>query len=290
MRKTILTAIILSAILFIACTRLPDTIPDDLEIDYSYHASYGGAGIEVKIDSQGSAILIESDSADDFFESDKSGLEQGFDLDEEELLGIYQEIVKNNFFSLRERYENPDILDGDVYSIRVKANGREHKVTVLNTNIERFDRIAEAVEKIIDAKKADISSSRKDALYNVAELHAVELGGAGLFLVGQVFLDNAVEKFDDFNDYISIAHASFGIFGKCLDGYEEKTKEREVETGPLDFIDFYLMTNEEFKSLKACAEKKEDEGYCSDTADCCKDYPDEDMCDMVCAENECISK
>jgi len=99
MRKTILTAIILSAILFIACTRLPDTIPDDLEIDYSYHASYGGAGIEVKIDSQGSAILIESDSADDFFESDKSGLEQGFDLDEEELLGIYQEIVKNNFLA-----------------------------------------------------------------------------------------------------------------------------------------------------------------------------------------------
>ena len=53
-----------------------------------------------------------------------------FNLSEKELLRIYQEIMSNNFFGLDEQYLNQNVIDGSCRSLTIKAEGKEHTVTV----------------------------------------------------------------------------------------------------------------------------------------------------------------
>jgi hypothetical protein len=54
---------------------------------------------------------------------------------------IYGQVLACNFFELNTHYAASGIMDGSTESLRVRAGGREHSVSVSNTHVERFSRI-----------------------------------------------------------------------------------------------------------------------------------------------------
>jgi hypothetical protein len=133
---------------------VPTSIPCDLEIQYSWGACHAEWGrYELTINSNGEADFVKSLGHPDVegYFSEQSE----FNLSDEEMLGIYQEIMKNNFFGLDEEYRDPQIVDGSCSSLRVKAVEREHQVFVQNREIERFDRITASITAILGSKVPD---------------------------------------------------------------------------------------------------------------------------------------
>lgn len=129
----------------------PKGIPNDLEIDYSWgccHADWGS--YHLKINSKGEANFEKSQNLDEFIEQQSQ-----FSLTDDELVSIYQEITNNNFFDLDEQYRNPEIIDGECHLLIIKADGKEHAVSVSNRRIESFDRITETITEILGSKIPD---------------------------------------------------------------------------------------------------------------------------------------
>jgi len=142
-----------------ACTppEPPASVPGDLEIYYSWGACHVEWGrYELTINSNGEANFIKSLGPPSPPIGEAEFREQSkFNLSDEELLGIYREIIKNNFFGLSESYRDPEIMDGDCSSLRVKAEGKEHEVFVANREIAPFDRITAKITAILDGKVAN---------------------------------------------------------------------------------------------------------------------------------------
>ncbi len=135
-----------------ACTPEPPTsVPGDLEIHYSWGACHAEWGrYELTINSSGEANFVKS-----FGNPMVAGYlreQSEFNLSDEELLGIYREIITNNFFGLGGSYLDRSIMNGNCSSLRVKAEGEEHEVFVSNKRVERFDRITAAITAILDSK------------------------------------------------------------------------------------------------------------------------------------------
>ncbi len=55
-----------------------------------------------------------------------------------DVLDLYQEVIIQNFFSLRGSYTNPAVFAGGSSSLRVVANGDTKFVSVSNTTVQAF--------------------------------------------------------------------------------------------------------------------------------------------------------
>ena len=128
-------------------------LPRDLGIHYSWGSCHAERGrYELTIYSSGEADFVKSEGhpTAEGYSSEQSE----FSLSDQQLLGIYDRIITNDFFGLDEEYRNPDIIDGDCSSLAVKAEGKEHEVVVANREIAPFDRITALLTAILDRKVA----------------------------------------------------------------------------------------------------------------------------------------
>ncbi len=150
-KKYILTAestTVLLVFVFVSGCTNQQSIPDDFEIKYGWgscHADWQWSSIN--IDSDGNAAL---EVTRGFFRK-----EEQFSFSNDELLTIYQKIVKNNFFSLDEGYNNPEIMDGSCSNLWVRANEKEKKVSIANMKIGRFDRITKGILDVFNSKSSN---------------------------------------------------------------------------------------------------------------------------------------
>lgn len=119
-------------------------IPENLELEYFERTSKSSWYI-IKINSTGGVVLetylIESKE------------QKQYNLTNEELFEIYNEIMTNNFFELNETdYFDYVIYDGNGLSLMVKADGQEHKVTISYGHLEQIDNITEKIMEILIPK------------------------------------------------------------------------------------------------------------------------------------------
>ena len=132
-------------------TPLPG-VPKDFELVYGSgvaHADWGSTKYTISAD--GSAV---KQRIKHFRDKDQNPEIKRCQLTAEELGGLWKEIQAVKFFRLKENYTNPRIMDGSSNFIYVKANGKEHTVSVMNTEVKAFDRIANDVENLFDKKVA----------------------------------------------------------------------------------------------------------------------------------------
>lgn len=67
-----------------------------------------------------------------------------------QLDSLFGLINTNNFMSLNAMYRDPDILDGDVESIKLELKDNVKEVVVANRQIKRFNKVAGYVEGIAE--------------------------------------------------------------------------------------------------------------------------------------------
>jgi len=124
-------------------------IPDDLDIEYSWNNYFMEPHYSLFINSTGYVI----------FEEDLgiSNEQKYYNLTNEELFEIYNEIIKNNFFELNATY-NPEIqiLDGFYLSLRVNAKNKESKVNISNVRVNQIDNITEKIIGILTLKDEEL--------------------------------------------------------------------------------------------------------------------------------------
>ena len=146
--------ILIGLMLFAGCLYndkpLPQEVPEDFSLNYSTGAMHVEWGwYNLRINSQGNAYLNKGAVG--------KSLNDSFQLTEEEMLGLYQEVVSNDFFELNEEYLDPSIMDGGYSTISVTANGKHHEVRVVNTKQERFSRIETDICSVLEEKLGDWS-------------------------------------------------------------------------------------------------------------------------------------
>ncbi len=162
---TIITFVVLIiGIVFISgCVKTPEAVPNDLEIEYGWGACHADWGWNtLKINSNGDANL---EVTQGFFKEQKQ-----YSFTNEELLEIYREVVRNNFFGLKEKYHNPNVIDGGCSNLRIKADGREHKVSIANEDIKQINRITQKILEILNSKDSDWETLDKQKICNNAVL------------------------------------------------------------------------------------------------------------------------
>lgn len=138
-------------LLLVGCTtpETPESVPEDFQLKYQTGATHAEWGTyALRIYPNGSAIF--NKSAYNYSRKDS------ILITEKEMLDIYTVIVQNNFFQLKEEYMDPSIMDGGYSKITVNADGKEHTVTVVNTEQEQFNKLEDKINEII-LKRSSIS-------------------------------------------------------------------------------------------------------------------------------------
>lgn len=69
-----------------------------------------------------------------------------------ELAGLWKNIQDAKFFGLEKNYTNSHIMDGTSSYLTIKANGQEHSVTVINSQVKAYDQITGKIKKMISKK------------------------------------------------------------------------------------------------------------------------------------------
>jgi hypothetical protein len=135
------------ALLFGLAAAVPavgDAVPADFRISLRSAATRPGAPVgpqAVTIDAKGKAHLSAVKRPGD----DRPALD--VTLAPDALRRIYDAAVRERFFDLEPRYEDPDVLDGDYAEIEVRAGGRTHTVRTVNIRVHAFDRIAVTIDR-----------------------------------------------------------------------------------------------------------------------------------------------
>jgi hypothetical protein len=155
MKRLPLVALIFFSIACINPPDVSDAVPSDLEIAYSYgacHAEWGRTNIV--IDAQGRGVYESGSGSltdDGRFENEK--FRKTFTLSEKELLDLLNGIEKSGFYSLRESYFSPDIMDGGCESIMVSQDNSTKFVSLSNVNSpESYSKVAGMISAIAENK------------------------------------------------------------------------------------------------------------------------------------------
>ncbi|MEW6608212.1 MAG: hypothetical protein AB1414_12340 [bacterium] len=141
--------ILVMGIVFISGCKDSKAVPRDLEIIYEWGACHMEKGWNtLKINSDGDATLTV-----EFFGHREYNK---YSFTNSELLEIYREGVRNNFFRLRRKHYNSNIRDGWCSELRIKADGREHEVSVSNMDVKQIKRITQKISEILKSKGCKI--------------------------------------------------------------------------------------------------------------------------------------
>lgn len=66
---------------------------------------------------------------------------------------IYNAIMENDFFGLKDKYESPAVLDGDYALLKITANGKTHSVRTINMRVNAFDRIVIIINREVPTER-----------------------------------------------------------------------------------------------------------------------------------------
>ena len=144
--KIVILILITVIIAFSGCVQqlgVPNELPEDFDVKYgtgAIHAEWEQFNFEM--DNQGNAIFEKTMGTD---KSEK----YEFIVSESERKKIYDAVVINNFFSLKDKYEDPTIMDGGWSEITITANGESKTAILLNENQEQFAEVENEIEKAI---------------------------------------------------------------------------------------------------------------------------------------------
>jgi hypothetical protein len=149
---------IAAVLLFSGCIflgeKVSDSLPGDLEISYSYgacHAEWGRTNIF--IDAEGNGVYEKGSGPLENGRFQKEEFRKTFSLSESERLSLLNEIEKSGFFSLRDQYFNPDVVDGSCSAIFVTKNKVTKSVSVSNSvRPEPYSKAAQAIASAAESK------------------------------------------------------------------------------------------------------------------------------------------
>ncbi len=146
LRRKILHALagLLLIICFHAISARGQTMPRDLTIELVSAPNVAGGpfGLEsIAIASDGTVRLSRRDSYAGPLP------ETTIVIDAAALSRLYRAITDNDFFTLKSRYNDPAIDDGDYAKLTITAHGKTHSVRTVNIRVTAFDQIALAINR-----------------------------------------------------------------------------------------------------------------------------------------------
>lgn len=120
-------------------------VPSDFSLEYDLgacHAEWGRSSL--KVDNNGNVAVELSQG---FFREDKR-----YSLSRDELANIYKAFLENDFFKLDPEYRNTGIIDGGCSSLKLEADGKSHKVSMINQTPSQMTKITKILLQIMELK------------------------------------------------------------------------------------------------------------------------------------------
>jgi hypothetical protein len=159
----IFIVLIIGVVFINGYTKIPETFPDNLEIEYNGGACMADWGWNIlKINSNGN---IDVEVTQGFFKKNNR-----YNFTNEELLDIYKEIEGNKFFELKENYYNSNVVDGTCSNLKIIANKLEHKVAISNESVRGIDNITQKIFQILNFKDKNWKVLDRQKICNDANL------------------------------------------------------------------------------------------------------------------------
>jgi len=145
--KKVVFALILLVILS-GCNEPPQTgeVPVDFDVSYSTGAAHIEWGsTEIHLSHDGTGYMKKTMGR--FMETTKN-----FSVTKSDLQEVYNSVVKNNFFSLNNSYEDPFVMDGGFERATITADGSTKTVNLVNITNERFDAVTTSIYSVVNSK------------------------------------------------------------------------------------------------------------------------------------------
>jgi hypothetical protein len=122
-----------------------ETVPPDFSLTYESGATHAEWGrTRMSLDAAG-RMVIEETRGMRLQQEKREG-----QVPPEALLAVVRSVHSSGFMRLKESYADRRIMDGWSAWIRVRMNGCEHSVTVLNTSVREFDQVASAMRELAE--------------------------------------------------------------------------------------------------------------------------------------------
>lgn len=142
------------------------SVPSDFSLEYDLgacHAEWGRSNL--KVDNNGNVTVKLSQG---FFQEDKQ-----YSLSRDELANIYKAFLENDFFKLEPEYRNTKIIDGGCSSLKLEADGKSHKVSMINQTPSQMTKITKILLQIMELKDKNWQQVNRKQICTKAKIACV---------------------------------------------------------------------------------------------------------------------
>lgn len=170
----VLAGLIFSLVFTVFSSAQPANVPEDFEVVFTSSPALVSQDIDIEtltINSAGEVVLSPkvwfAGQIPDYTREEFP--EMTLQLNPEALAGILKAINENDFFSLDEIYNNPNIIDGDWAELTITAGGQTHTVRTRNIGVNAFDRITVTINDQLPEERRLLYNAINGAGYEEIE-------------------------------------------------------------------------------------------------------------------------
>ena len=172
-------AVVLAGLIFflvftVSSPAQPANVPEDFEVVFTSSPALVGEDIDIeslKITAGGTVVLSPkvwyAGQIPDYTREELPEL--SLELAPEALSAIFNAITENDFFTLNENYNDPNIMDGDWAELTITAGGQTHTVRTRNINVDAFDRITVTINDQLPEERRLLYNAINGADYEEVE-------------------------------------------------------------------------------------------------------------------------
>jgi hypothetical protein len=139
----------------ISCKRDPSTVNiKTKQVKMEVYNEYGGLGFQLKYIINGRKLKIKQ--MDDFHILHFEKLVYRAQIDEDQYNKFYDFMIRTNFDTLKNSYENPNILDGVFRSVTLKIDNSTKCINLQNYDHPTIDSLLSEIDKLIEKEEYKI--------------------------------------------------------------------------------------------------------------------------------------
>lgn len=156
--KALFTAVVFLLVSLFSSLAWAQDIPDDFEVVFTSSPALVSEDIDIEtltINSAGEVVLSPkvyyAGQIPNYTREELP--EMTLQLNPEALSAIFAAINENDFFTLKESYNDPGIMDGDWAELTITAGGVTHRVRTRNIKVNAFDRITVTINDTLPVER-----------------------------------------------------------------------------------------------------------------------------------------
>ncbi len=127
-------------------------VPSDFEINMQWGPRMPGQGRMQSLLINSNGDVVAASYLVGKLNESLNQMKKNYKLSSEEISAIYQAVIENNFFGLKDKYENIMVSGGTICFWGVGANGQKKIVWAANKRIPELTNITRKIKVILSAK------------------------------------------------------------------------------------------------------------------------------------------